>query len=62
MAKNCREYINELKKEKKILEKALELLKDKGNYYNFVDERTEIIDVDFAILKAREIIERGQNG
>ena len=40
----------------KELEKALELLKDKNNYYNFVNENNETIDVDLAISKAKEML------
>lgn len=35
------------------LEKALELLKDKNNYYKFVNENTGIINVDLAIQEAK---------
>lgn len=55
--RTCKEDMDKILLEKiAVLEKALELLKDKNNYYNFVDERTEIIDVDFAILKAKEMM------
>lgn len=39
-----------------ITEKALELLKYKPNYYRFVNENTETIDVDLAISKAKEMM------
>ena len=56
MAKSCREYIKELKEEKKVLEKALELLAYPPNYYRFVNENTETINVELALLKAKEIM------
>ena len=40
----------------KELDKALELLKDKNNYYKFVNENNETIDVDLAISKAKEML------
>lgn len=46
----------EQKSQIRLLEKALELLKDKNNYYKFVNENTETIDVDLAISKAKEMI------
>lgn len=48
--------ILELQDQLALTEKALELLKDKDNYYEFVNENTETIDVDFAILKAKEMM------
>ena len=39
--------------ELQLAEKALELLKDKNNYYKFVNENTETINVDLAIKEAK---------
>lgn len=49
-------YFEDQSKKIKQLEKALELLKDKNNYYKFVNENTETIDVDLAISKAKEMM------
>lgn len=58
-----KEEIRQLYKERKELcdqlaltEKALELLKYRPNYYRFVNENTETIDVDLAISKAKEMM------
>lgn len=48
-------YIKGLHKEIKELKKALELLKNKENYFIFVNENTETIDVNYAIVKAKEM-------
>ena len=42
-------------KQNQILEKALELLKNKENYFIFVNENAETIDVNYAIVKAKEM-------
>lgn len=38
------------------LQKVIKLLKDKNNYYEFVNEKTETIDVDKALKMAKELI------
>lgn len=38
------------------LEKALELLRNKNNYYLFVDERFDTINVDYALIMAKEAL------
>lgn len=48
--------IDDLKKENKVLKKALGLLKDKNSYYNFVNENAGTINVELALLKAKEIM------
>ena len=48
--------ISDLQSQLAITEKALELLKYQPNYYMFVNENTETIDVDLAISKAKEMI------
>lgn len=40
-----------------IVSNALELLKDKNNYYCLVNENTETVDIDLALLKAKEMME-----
>lgn len=46
-----------LKQQLDIIKKSLELLKYQPNYYIFVNENTETIDVDLAISKAKEMLE-----
>ena len=48
--------ISDLETKLEITEKALELLKYQPNYYRFVNENTETIDVDLAISKAKEMM------
>ena len=47
-------------KDLKIAEKALELLEDKNNYYKFVNENTETINIDLAKNEAKEIVKLGK--
>lgn len=50
--------ITDLKHENKLLSKALELMKDSKNYYLFVNENNETINVDFVLQQAEREIER----
>ena len=52
--------IHELDKDLKIAEKTLELLEDKNNYYKFVNENTETINIDLAKNEAKEIVKLGK--
>lgn len=54
---NQDEQIADLQHKLEVVEKALELLKYQPNYYRFVNENTETIDVDLAISKAKEMME-----
>lgn len=55
--KELYDVVNDMFKiENKRLRKTLELLKDKNNYYEFVNERTETIDVEKALKMAKELI------
>lgn len=47
-------------KDLKIAEKVLELLEDKNNYYKFVNENTETINIDLAKNEAKEIVKLGK--
>lgn len=51
-----KQQIESLQDQLALTEKALELLKDKNNYYKFVNENTETIYVDLAISKAKEMM------
>lgn len=54
--KKAQKIIEELETKLEITEKALALLKYPPNYYRFVNENTETIDVDLAISKAKEMM------
>lgn len=49
--------ISQLKQQLALTEKALELLKDTKNYYAFVNENTETIDIDKALKQAQKEVE-----
>ena len=53
--KDYYEELNELKQQLAITKEALKLLGDKNNYFVFVDEIRETIDVNYAIVKAKEM-------
>ena len=57
LRKELYDVVNDMfKRENKRLRKTLELLKDKNNYYEFVNEKTETIDVEKAFKIAKEIV------
>ena len=51
-----KKYIYELEQQLAITKEALKLLGDENNYFVFVDEGRERIDVNYAILKAKEMM------
>lgn len=51
------EATNYYKKEIDVFNKVVDLLLDKKNYYKFVNETSETIDIQLAIIEARKELE-----